>query len=189
MNRLRAIFSGIKTFFLRYKKSVSIGKGTIVYYKSRVCAFKGSIEVGNNCIIGRSAKGYHAAMPFSTALFTDKEGAQIQIGDNSRINGAYIHAEKRISIGDNCVIAAGVNIIDSNGHILLSSNRTSGRDEPKSVEIGNNVWIGLNSTILKNTRIGNNCVIAAGSVVKGEFPDNVMIQGNPAVVIKKLIIE
>lgn len=34
--------------------------------------------------------------------------------------------------------------------------------------------------------IGNNCVIAAGSVVKGQFPDNVLIQGNPAVVVKKL---
>ena len=125
-------------------------------------------------------------MPFYTTLFTDKEGAEIYIGNNCRINGAYIHAQECIKIGNNCVIASGVNIIDSNGHVVLSLNRTIGRDEPKSIEIGNNVWIGLNSTILKNTKIGNNCVIAAGSVVKGIFPDNVLIQGNPAVIVKKL---
>lgn len=89
-------------------------------------------------------------------------------------------------MGHNCVIASGVNIIDSNGHIVLSRNRTIGRDDAKPIEIGNNVWIGLNTTILKNTRIGNNCVIAAGSVVKGQFPDNVLIQGNPAIIVKKL---
>ena len=88
--------------------------------------------------------------------------------------------KKRIRIGDNCVIAAGVNIIDSNGHVVNSSNRTIGRDNPVEITIGNNVWIGMNCTILKGSVIGDNCVIAAGSVVKGSFPENCIIQGNPA---------
>lgn len=128
-------------------------------------------------------------MPFYTNLFTDRADAIIKIGDNCRINGAYIHAQKEIIIANNCVIASGVNIIDSNGHELISNDRTIGRDKPKTIKVGNNVWIGLNVTILKGTVIGNNCVIAAGSVVKGEFPDNVLIQGNPAVIVSNLEIE
>lgn len=72
---------------------------------------------------------------------------------------------------------------------MISNDRTIGRDKPKTIKVGNNVWIGLNVTILKGTVIGNNCVIAAGSVVKGEFPDNVLIQGNPAVIVSNLEIE
>lgn len=186
MNRITAFLSRIKTLLLRSNKNIVIMGGAIVYYKSRVCAYKGSIRVGENCLIGRSDRNYHASMPFFTTLFTDREEAVIKIGNNCRINGAYIHAQKSIKMGHNCVIASGVNIIDSNGHIVLSRNRTIGRDDAKPIEIGNNVWIGLNTTILKNTRIGDNCVIAAGSVVKGQFPDNVLIQGNPAIIVKKL---
>ena len=188
MNKIIAFLTIFKTLILNTKKNIFFGGGTSVYYKCRICAFDGSINVGKNCLIGRSAKNYHAGMPFYTTLFTDKADATIKIGDNCRINGAYIHAQKEIFIGNNCVIASGVNIIDSNGHELISKDRTIGRDKPKSIEIGNNVWIGLNVTILKGTSIGNNCVIAAGSVVKGEFPDNVLIQGNPAVIVSKLEI-
>lgn len=49
--------------------------------------------------------------------------------------------------------------------------------------IGNNVFIGMNSTILKNVHIGNNCIIGANSLVNKSFPDNVVIAGNPARII------
>jgi acetyltransferase-like isoleucine patch superfamily enzyme len=123
-------------------------------------------------------------MPFPTTLLSDGNKSMIEIGDNCRVNGAYIHAQKRITIGKNCVIAAGVNIIDSNGHELYSNDRTKGRDTAKEIVIGENVWIGLN----KDTHIGDNSVVAAGSVVKGIFPANSLIQGNPAVIIKQLEI-
>jgi acetyltransferase-like isoleucine patch superfamily enzyme len=128
-------------------------------------------------------------MPFPTTLFSDKTGAEIKVGDHCRINGAYIHAQKQITIGNNCVIAAGVNIIDSNGHELYSSDRTQGRDEAKEIIIGENVWIGLNAIILKGTEIGDHSVVAAGSVVKGCFPENSLIQGNPAILVKQLEIK
>ena len=96
---------------------------------------------------------------------------------------------KKLVIGKNSVIASGVHIIDSNGHILNSNNRTKGRDIPADIIIGENVWIGLNSVILKATIIGNNSVVAAGSIVKGEYPANSLIQGNPAKLVKILEIE
>lgn len=142
------------------------------------------MTIGNNCSIGRSEIKYHGGMPFYTCLLSDGEGSKIVIGDNCRVNGAYIHAEKGITIGKNCVIASGVNIIDSNGHQVRSFNRTIGRDEPKEIVIGNNVWICMNVTILKGSIIGDNSIVAAGSVVQGIIPPNSIAssQGNLAII-------
>lgn len=144
------------------------------------------MKIGANCKIGASPKQYHAGMPFYTRLLCDGPNSSIIIGDNCRINGASIHAESNVYIGDNCVIASGVSIMDSNGHVVYSTNRTIGRDAPRPINIGNNVWIGLNSVVLKGSIIGDNCVIAVGSVVKGTFPQNSLIAGNPAKVVKYL---
>lgn len=91
-------------------------------------------------------------------------------------------------IGDNCRIAAGTIIIDYNGHLVNSNNRTVGCDKPESITIGNNVWLGTNSIVLKGTIIGDNCIVTAGSVAKGSYIRNSIIQGNPGVVIGKLDI-
>ena len=56
--------------------------------------------------------------------------------------------------------------------------------ETRPVAIGNNCWIGAKATILDGTKIGDGCIVAAGAVVKGEFPDNVIIGGVPAKIIK-----
>lgn len=190
MNLISFIVRRIYPILLRCKKGLSIGKKIQIDYKTTIRIWNGgAIIVGYKSSLRSNQRGYHAGMPFPTTLFVDKKGALIEIGDCCRINGAYIHAQKKISMGNNCVIASGVNIIDSNGHVLLSNNRTTGRDEPKEIIIGNNVWIGLNSIILKGTKIGDNCVIAAGSVVKGDFPENSLIQGNPANVVKNMNIK
>ena len=81
-----------------------------------------------------------------------------------------------------------MNIIDSNGHIVESLDRTVGRDIPKPIIIGNNVWIGLNSIILKGTIIGDNSIVAAASVVSGEFGANTIIMGNPAKEVRSINI-
>ena len=54
------------------------------------------------------------------------------------------------------------------------------------VIIGKNVWIGNNVTILKNSQVGDNSIVATGAVVSGKFPDNVIIGGIPAKVIRIL---
>ena len=57
---------------------------------------------------------------------------------------------------------------------------------PKSIHIGNNVWIGSNSTVLAGVTIGNNAVIGAGSVVTKDIPENMIAVGSPARVIKSI---
>lgn len=187
---IRLLLSLLWTVYLSRRKGIEINKETIVYYKSRIVNIckQGGIKIGVSCRIGTSSRGYHSGMPFYTTILNDGVNSNISVGNNCRINGAYIHAQKEIEIGNNCVIAAGVSIMDSNGHEVISSDRTQGRDIPQAIKVGNNVWIGLNSIILKNTLIGDNCIVAAGSVVKGEFPENSLIMGNPAKIVKTLDI-
>lgn len=182
----------VHTSYLSRKSGITIGKLTSVYKKSRIDCFSasykmgGGITIGQNCIIGRDEVGYHGGMPFYTGLLADGEGSKITIGDNCRINGAYIHAKKNISIGSNCVLASGVNIIDANGHQVKSLNRTVGRDEPKEIVIGNNVWICMNATILKGSVIGDNSVVTAGSVINGTVPPNSIASSNGQLVISEI---
>ena len=186
------LFSRILTYIhsLRLNNQYNmIGKNSRVYYRSRIInKVKRGVQIGKSTILGRSSIGYHTGMPFYTTILNDGNSSHINIGDNCRINGAYIHAKDFIEIGNNCVMAAGITIIDSNAHQVNSLDRTQGQDTPKGIKIGNNVWIGLNAIILKGTEIGDNCVVGAGSVVKGVFAPNSIIQGNPAMCTGSLSI-
>lgn len=184
---LHKILRYIKRFFLIITKSgIDYGQKTQIDWAVRIFNNKNKIVLGDNVYLRAIKKGYQAGMPYPTTILIDVKKAWVQIGSNTRINGAYIHAQKSISIGENCVIASGVNIMDSNGHNLYSLNRTKGRDVPAEIVIGNNVWLGLNAVILKGTTIGNNSVVSAGSVVRGSFPPNSLIVGNPAKTVKIL---
>lgn len=167
------------------RSGVAAGDNVILKGKPVIMKFTGTIRIGNNVTLRSDDYGYHASIYAPTRLMTDtNEDATIEIGDNTRINGASIHATKRISIGANCLIAANVTIIDSDGHGVHPSERTLSNPEPLPVIIENNVWIGINSIILKGVRIGENSVIGAGSVVTKSIPADCFAAGNPARVIK-----
>ena len=113
-----------------------------------------------------------------------KKNAKLSIDDNTYItSNTHIESVNEISIGKNCAISWGITIIDDDHHEIVNVGSLD-----RSVFIGNHVWIGCNCTILKGTKIGNNCVVSAGSVVWGNFPDNSMIAGNPAKIINSEVI-
>lgn len=189
LRKLRTVWYNISFIKQLRLKNLHLPMSTIIIGPLHLYNKGGHIYIGKNVTLRSTQKGYHGGMPFNTTIFADGKDSLIEIGDSSKINGAYIHSRKRISIGKNCLIAAGVNILDANGHELLSNNRPNGKaDNPKDIIIKDNVWIGLNAIILKGTIIGNNCVVGANSVVKGVFDDNTLIQGNPAIAISQLPI-
>lgn len=107
---------------------------------------------------------------------------EINIGEFSYINpNAVIRIDKGLTIGNHCAISWNCTFMDTNAH------KINGEDVPKEIYIGNNVWIGAHVMVLKGAVIGNNCIVAAGSVVTGKFADNVLIGGVPAKVIKENI--
>lgn len=113
-----------------------------------------------------------------------KSKAEIHIGDSTYFTSdSHIEAVESIVIGANCAISWGVTIIDSDHHEIEIEGKSAEVTQP--VKIGDHVWVGCNATILKGTVIGDNSIVAAGSVVKGEFPPNSLIAGNPAKVIRE----
>ena len=83
-------------------------------------------------------------------------------------------------------VGTNVEIIDSDFHNLDPNLRNSGNHKCKPVKIGRNVFVGSNVKILKGVTIGENSVIANGSVVVKDIPANVIVAGNPASVIKEI---
>jgi acetyltransferase-like isoleucine patch superfamily enzyme len=117
---------------------------------------------------------------------------QMEIGDNSSISSyTTVYAAFGVKIGSNCLISSNCGISSIN-HIQHSLNRPSHNREGefcKSVIIGNNVWIGMNTCILPGVKIGDNSIIGAGSVVTKNIPGNEVWVGNPAHFVKKLNFE
>lgn len=85
-----------------------------------------------------------------------------------------------ISIGNDCYITANCTFITHDGGTLILRKEVPDLDLVAPITIGDNVYIGLNTTILLGTKIGNRCIVGACSLVKGEFPDNSVIAGVPA---------
>lgn len=92
-----------------------------------------------------------------------------------------------LEIGDYCKITSGVTILTHDySRSVLRYKYGEIIGEAKKVKIGDNVFIGMNSTILMGSEIGNNVIIGANSLVTGKFPDNVVIAGNPAKIVMSL---
>ncbi len=98
--------------------------------------------------------------------------------------GTTITAADSITIGDNCMFAAGCYVADSDWHGLYNRLRPFRCTKP--IVLKNNVWIGHGAKVGKGVTIGENSVVAAGAVVVKDVPDNVVVGGNPAKVIKTI---
>jgi acetyltransferase-like isoleucine patch superfamily enzyme len=136
---------------------------------------------------------------YAGCSFAVGANGQCSIGDFTLLNGALIMAEEKIEIGSHCLISWNVGIADSDFHPLEPAQRLIDAQalapffnerppRPKlktaPVRIADNVWIGMNAVILKGVIIGENSVVAAGSVVTKSVPANTVVAGNPAVVVK-----
>src|SRR5438094_5781742 len=133
--------------------------------------------------------GNHASDYAACSFALGVNGSAV-VGDFTLLNGALIMADEKIEIGSYCLISWNVGIADSDFHPLEPAQRLIDaralapyfKDRPARpklktapVKIANNVWIGMNAVILKGVTIGENSVVAAGSVVTKSIPPNTVV--------------
>lgn len=124
------------------------------------------------------------------SIIVARYGGRVEIGKGFGISGSTIYSTCSIKIGKNATIGANCKIIDNDFHPLEASYRKEGLNKEYTkrapINIGDDCFIGMNSIILKGSNLGNNVIVGAGSVVHGSFPDNCIVAGNPAKIIKYL---
>lgn len=110
----------------------------------------------------------------------------VRIGEHCLINTTSFSTEPYlIEIGDHVAISTGVQFITHDGAGWLFEETDPHMDVFGPIRVGNNTYFGTNCTVLPNTRIGSNCIIGSGSVVRGVIPDDSVVFGNPALVVMK----
>lgn len=106
-------------------------------------------------------------------------GKGVGIGNNNQIVSHH-----KIEIGENTIIGPNVMIFDHNHQFDSETGVKHKSFDIGEIVIGKNCWLGATCVILKNVHIGNNVIVAAGSVVTKDVPDGVIVGGIPAKIIK-----
>lgn len=140
---------------------------------------KDNLTIGNNVSIGAFSR-----LVISTSY--NNPGEYIRIGNNVGLGEfAYLGGGGGLEIGDGCIIGQYLSCHPEN-HLYGDPTieiRFQGTTR-NGITIGNNCWIGSKVTVLDGVRIGSGCVVAAGSVVNKDMPENSIVAGVPARVIK-----
>ena len=173
------------------KKNATIGENTRIFKEATIANNlndKSKIIIGNNCQLRGE-------------LLTFGHGGEIIIGDYTFIGErTKIWSAKKIVIGNRVLISHNVNIHDNNSHSLDANLRhddyihisTKGmllkenNLNEKEIIIGDDVWIGFNSTIMKGVKIGSGAIVGANTIVTKDIPEYVVCVGNPMRIIKYL---
>lgn len=184
---------------------VFYGKKLTINYKVRVLGFlpyfkipkNGRIVFSQSVVVNSDFKNTNTALTYRCKFVTGYEGF-ISVGENTMLNGVCIVSYEKVEIGNDCQIASSTMISDTDFHPVdpdLRREQVRGKPFPfasvgkKPIKIGDNVWIGWNCTILKGVEIGDNSIVAAGSVVlAGSYPPGSLLAGNPARVIKNYTV-
>ncbi len=167
---------------LSYWWGVSLGHGC--HFLGLPCFRRhprSSITIGDNCEFLSSHTSNLIGINRPCIMSTLAEGAVIEIGANCGFSGTVIGCAARIVFGDNVMCGANTLITDTDWH---TNDPRTGPDAP--VFIGKNVWLGVNVGVLKGVTIGENTMVAAGSIVSQSLPPNVIAAGSPAKVIREI---
>lgn len=165
------------------KKTNRVLRGIIFAFRTTKSGSK--LQVSGSHIISKCSNtkliiGHRVMLYDKVNFYLDQPGAEIVIGDRTYINRrTEIMSKASVTIGKGCAISWDVVITDTDYHEIAGTAST------KPIVIGDEVWIGCKSTILKGVTIGNGAVIAAGSVVTKDVEPYTLVAGIPAKTMKR----
>ena len=180
-----------RSFYELIKLSINLLKTKLFFPKARLIRFPFDIR-------GKKYKKYGKNFTTGTGCRIEaykffSDSPKLIIGNNVQIND-YVHLAcgQSLIIEDDVLIASKVYISDINHGNYSGENQSFPEEKAKNrkifsktVKICENVWIGENAIILPGVEIGKNSIIGAGSVVTKNVPENCIVAGNPAKIIKK----
>lgn len=130
---------------------------------------------------GKIVLGKNIRIRNNTSFYCKKDAA-LKIEDNTFFNdNCMISCREKIIIGQNCLFGNNVSIYDNDHDYKNDLNKY----KTKQVIIGENTWCGCNVVILKGVTIGKNCVIAAGTIINKDIPDNSIVYNQKELIIKE----
>ena len=175
------VFIGSNTKVLN-SRNIVFGKNVTLEAQSIIDGFASEkVVFGDGVKIG-------AFSNLNITSHLSKYGKGLKIGNNSAIGDfAHIGASGGIEIGTDVIMGPYVSFHSENHNFTNTSLLIREQGVTSiGIKIGNNIWVGAKVTFLDGCIIGNNCVIAAGSIVNSIFPDNVVIGGVPARILKEI---
>jgi acetyltransferase-like isoleucine patch superfamily enzyme len=164
-------------------RGVRMGRGGWVHGLPEVRLKQGSVvQIGDGVTLCSMSRFNPLASGRRLSIITNTPAARIIIKDGAGISNSLLSCSQSITIGANTLIGAECMIVDSDFHGYPLDENKPAKTAP--VEIGDHVFIGARTIILKGVKIGNRSVIGAGSVVTSDIPENSLAAGNPARVIR-----
>lgn len=165
--------------------SVRVGKG--VRFRGRVFLENlGAMNVGDRVIVNSGPANNPVAGSSGTTIIVAR-GGRLEIGDDCGISNAEIYCWRSIRLGKRVMLGGGCRVYDSDFHPLEAAARAANEISAigiRPVVIGDDVFVGAFSVILKGVRIGDRAIIGAGSVVTRDVPADEIWAGNPAVCVR-----
>jgi acetyltransferase-like isoleucine patch superfamily enzyme len=144
------------------------------------------IVIGEACRFRSAAWSNKVGLTRPCMISTLYPGAKIIIGSGVGMSGTVVAAAESIIIGNDVMCGGNVTITDTDWHSIEPDRRNEpGPAAPVVIE--DNVWLGLNTIVIKGVTIGRDCVIGAGSVVTQSIPPRVIAAGQPAKVITNIL--
>ncbi len=140
------------------------------------------VRIGKNCVFEENV---------TLTVFGD---ADVTIGENTtfvRDTEIIVLGGMTLSIGKDCLFSFEIKIYCGDGHAIFDLHtrerlNPQNKNHPKNIiSIGDHVWVGMRSILLNKTTIGSSSIVGAGAIVKGDYPNNCIIAGTPAQVIRR----
>jgi acetyltransferase-like isoleucine patch superfamily enzyme len=165
---------------------IELGAGSRFYGLPLFHRVPGSrIRVGQNCKFLSAAWSNVVGLNRRCSLSSLTRGALIEIGEGCAFSSVAISAALSVRIGGRVMCGANTAIADTDFHPIGAAERAAGiPGKAAPVVIHDDVWLGMNVTVLKGVEIGPRTVVAAGSIVTRSLPGDVVAAGRPARVVR-----